>query len=273
MIKYSLAIICTLIIFSSCQKVIDVNLNDANPAYVIEANLYEGNHDFKVKITQTTSYFGTDAPPDVNNAEVKLIDQQNTSYAVPSTGNGWYILPNFNAIANSTYKLLVTADGKTFEANAQLPLHTQIDSLSYEKFNGFGGGPGGPGGGKEELILMTTHFQDTIGIKNFYRILVTKNDTLQNKPFDTYLVDDKIRDGQYFDAPLFTTFFKTGDTVNIELLSMDDKAYDYLTTLSDIITGDANTSAAPANPNTNFSNGALGYFAAFNSSKKSIRIK
>lgn len=271
MIKYSLAIICTIIIFTSCQKVIDVNLNNANPAYVIEANLYEGNHDFKVKITQTTSYFGTDAPPDVNNADVRLIDPQNNSLSVPSSGNGWYTLPNFNATENSTYKLLVTAGGKTFEATSTLPLHTAIDSLSYEEFKGFGGG--GPGGNKEDLILMTTHFQDTIGIENFYRILITKNDTLQIKPFDTYLVDDKIRDGQYFDAPIFTTFFKLGDTVNVELLSMDKKAYDYLSTLSEIITGDANTSAAPANPNTNFTNGALGYFAAFNSSKKSIRIK
>jgi hypothetical protein len=54
---------------------------------------------------------------------------------------------------------------------------------------------------------------------------------------------------------------------------MDANVYSYLTTLSDVITSDANTSAAPANPNTNFSNGALGFFGAFSRSTMSTRIK
>jgi hypothetical protein len=53
---------------------------------------------------------------------------------------------------------------------------------------------------------------------------------------------------------------------------MDAGVYDYFNTLSEILTSDANTSAAPANPNSNFNNGALGYFAAYATSKKSIRV-
>jgi hypothetical protein len=119
---------------------------------------------------------------------------------------------------------------------------------------------------------MKAHFQDSVGVQNYYRVLIAKNDTLYNKAFDYYIFDDKIRDGQYIDAPLFTTFFKPGDTVNVELLSMDAGVYDYFNTLSEILTSDANTSAAPANPNSNFNNGALGYFAAYATSKKSIRV-
>jgi hypothetical protein len=54
---------------------------------------------------------------------------------------------------------------------------------------------------------------------------------------------------------------------------MDKQLNDYFTTLGDILTSDANNSAAPANPNTNWSNNALGYFGAFSTQKKSIRIK
>ncbi|MBL7767009.1 MAG: DUF4249 domain-containing protein [Chitinophagaceae bacterium] len=261
-----------IILLSSCQKVIDVDLNSASPAYVIEANLYEGTHDFHVKVTKTTSYFSSDAPPTVNDATITLIDQNNVSHAVPNTGNGIYTLPAFTAVNNVSYQLNVSAGGKTFSATAKMPLPTSIDSLTYEEFGGFGGGPGGGGGG-EKNFLVVTHFQDTVGIPNYYRVLVTKNDTLLNKPFDYYLVDDKIRDGQYFDAPLFTAFSKMGDTLDVELLSMDAGVFDYFNTLSEILTSDANTSAAPANPNTNFNNGALGYFGAFTRSKKSIRIK
>ncbi len=272
MFKNSLYILASILFLSSCQKVIDVDLNDSNPAYVIEANLYEGTNDFQVKITQTTSYFGTSNPTPINDAIVTLIDPSNVTHSVPSIGNGLYKLPSFSATNNSKYQLIVTAGGKTFNAASTMPFHTSIDSVTYEDFGGFGGGPGGGGGNPNDTYLLTTHFQDSIGIPNNYRVILTRNDTLLNKPFDYYLFDDKIRDGQYIDAPIFTNFFSEGDSIDVELLSMDAGVIDYFYTLSDILTSDANTSAAPANPNSNFSNGALGYFGAFTRSKKSIRI-
>jgi len=259
-------ILASVLFFSSCQKVIQVDLNNANPNYVIEANLYDGVHDFKVKVSQTTSYFGTDNPPAVNDAQVMLIPNNGSSINVPFVSNGEYVLPAFNAATQTNYQLVVTVGGKTYSATSYMPYTTTMDSLSYEEFAGFGGG------GPKDQFLMKAHFQDSVGVKNYYRVLITKNDTLYNKAFDYYIFDDKIRDGQYIDAPLFTTFFKPGDTVNVELLSMDAGVYDYFNTLSEILTSDANTSAAPANPNSNFNNGALGYFAAYASSKNSIRV-
>ena len=62
----------TIISFCSCQKVIQVNLNNAKPKFVIEASLYEGTSDFTVRVTKTTSYFANEAIPTVNNANVTL---------------------------------------------------------------------------------------------------------------------------------------------------------------------------------------------------------
>jgi hypothetical protein len=142
-----------------------------------------------------------------------------------------------------------------------------MDSLTYKKFTG------GFGGGKIDPYLMTAHFQDSLAVGNYYRIIVTKNDSVQNQPFDLYLLDDKLRDGEYFHAPVFSAFCDIDDTMDVELLSMDKNVFDYYSTLSDIITGDANNSAAPANPTSNWTNKALGYFGAFSTQKKSIRIK
>ena len=257
----------TILFFSSCQKVINVDLNAADPQFVIEANLYEGSHDFKVRITKTTSYFSSGGTiPVVNNASVTLTDNSGTPKSLLATGDGWYELANYTAINNTTYKLTVLVDGKTFTADSYLPVSPTIDSLTYKEFSG------GFGGGNFDPYLMTLHFQDSATVNNFHRIIVTKNDSLQNEPFDLYLLDDKIRDGQYINAPIFSAFCDIGDSMDVELLSMDEYVYDYYVTLGDILTGDANNSAAPANPNTNFSNGALGYFGAFSSKKKSIRI-
>ncbi|GBL35227.1 hypothetical protein EMGBS15_08220 [Filimonas sp.] len=265
--KNILIIAAALLLFSSCQKVIKVDLNTANPQFVIEANLYEGTHDFKVHITKTTSYFTTDSAPAVNGAVVTLSANGNPPQIMVPTGNGWYELYNYTGTANTSYQLTVNAEGKSFEATSYLPVSPVFDSLTYEEFGG------GFGGGNFDPYLMKAHFKDSIGVGNYYRIIVTKNDSIQNQPFDLYLIDDKLRDGEYFHAPIFSAFCDIDDTMDVELLSMDKHVFDYFATLGDILTGDANNSAAPANPNTNWSNSALGYFGAFSTQKKSIRIK
>lgn len=254
-------------LFTSCQKVIDIDLNDANPQYVIEGAIYEGVNDFKVHITQTSSYFGNDAPSPVNNAVVTLNDPNSSVITLNPTGNGWYEIAAFMGKPNSLYELNVQVGGQSFTANATMPNHAAIDTFSVKEFGGFG--PPDPEQG-DQLLLV--HFKDSAGIKNYYRVVVKQNNKLLEKPEYYYIFDDQIRDGLAIEAPLFTSLFFKGDSVDVELLGMDAGVYDYFTTLRDVLSGDANTGAAPANPNSNFNNGALGYFAAYSSSKKSIRI-
>ncbi len=64
---------------------------------------------------------------------------------------------------------------------------------------------------------------------------------------------------------------QTGDAITVELLSIDKATYDYFNTLRDVLSSDqAATSLAPANPNTNLSNGLLGYFSAYTIDTKTI---
>ncbi|MBK8144930.1 MAG: DUF4249 domain-containing protein [Bacteroidetes bacterium] len=206
------ALLC-LFFFSSCQKVIDVNLNDAQPQYVIEAPMFEGVHDFTVRITKTTNYFDTEQPTTVDNAVVVLKDPNSNSVTLTPQGNGWYRIANFAAIPLSSYQLEVFVDGKSFTANSTMPFHTPIDSLTTRKFNGFG--PPNPDKGTELLLV---HLKDSVGVKNFYRVLITKNDTILNKAENYYIFDDMVRDGLQIDAPIFTSIFKKGDKVDVELL-------------------------------------------------------
>lgn len=50
-----------------CTKVIDVNLNEANEKYVIEANYSAEDSTVRVLITKTSSFFDNNASPKVNN--------------------------------------------------------------------------------------------------------------------------------------------------------------------------------------------------------------
>ncbi len=86
-----------LLIFAaliSCQKEIDVDLNDADPKVVIEANYIGTDSLVRVRVTQTSSYFDSNPSPVIDNAEVSIIDQSGTPMDIPSTGNGYYELAN-----------------------------------------------------------------------------------------------------------------------------------------------------------------------------------
>jgi hypothetical protein len=86
------------------------------------------------------------------------------------------------------------------------------------------------------------------------------------------VIEDRLSEGINIILPIFTSIFKLDDKVEVELISMYKKMYDYFNTLSTIISNGGD-SAAPANPLSNWSGGVLGYFGAFSFSKKTIVVK
>ena len=62
-----------------------------------------------------------------------------------------------------------------------------------------------------------------------------------------------------------------GDTLTVDLHSIDEATYWYFHTLRDILSSDRSpTSLSPANPNTNLTNGSLGYFSAYAADSRMI---
>ena len=117
----SLPIVIALLgtLFASCEKVIDVDLNSADPKTVIEANLAEGEHVFQVLVYQTKDYFSDEPTVFFNNAAVTLTDDSGEYISLEPVGNGRYEAP-VNAVAGKTYTLQVTHDGETFTASSIL---------------------------------------------------------------------------------------------------------------------------------------------------------
>ena len=65
--------------------------------------------------------------------------------------------------------------------------------------------------------------------------------------------------------------FQQSDTVVVELYTLDAQTFEYYNTLFQISGGSEMMSfTTPANPNTNISNGALGYFGAYTISRDTI---
>lgn len=250
-IKILLPVIVSALALASCEKVIDVDLNSADPKTVIEANLPEGSHIFQVRVYQTKGYF-SDAPTVYfNNAAVTLSDDTGETIHLESTGEGRYEAP-VEAVAGHTYTLRVVNNGETFTASSTLRLVTPLKQLSYKEISL-------PGEANDKAVYL--HFDDQPGIRNYYRVVVSVNDSLERTL--TYF-DDKYIDGNAVKWGL-DNLYAPGDRLDVELRSIDQAAYLFYSTLAPILSGYTDT--APGNPESNWEGGALGYFVAYSSSK------
>ncbi len=260
--KY-LALILGIIIFASCQKAIDVDLNKANAVTVIEANYTAEDSTVRVFITETSNFFSGESEPTVDNAVVTITDQAGNSQQVPFASAGWYTLENYIPNYGTTYTMTVLSDGTTYTATCDmLPLIPQ-QTVFYEYLEP------GPFSGDGGYLVALSYF-DPIEEGNFVSAILTKNDTLLSDLDDLSLLDDQFTNGNLVIQPLFVRLFDLGDTVEIEMRTINKKIFDYYTELTSLT--DPN-SAAPANPDYQWENRALGYFSAHPSSRQSVVIQ
>jgi hypothetical protein len=194
---------------------------------------------------------------------VVIVDQNGNSSAVPFISNGYYELSDYAPEFDANYTLNVTVNGETYTASCILPATVPLDPITYQFFEGFFGAAGG--------YAPFLNYTDPAGVENYYQIILSRNDTTYNKMSQIFTQDDQLTDGNFVGRPLFTSsLYQLGDSVHMELRSVDKRMYDYVNEAQSIIGG--NNSAAPGNPTTNWDNGALGYFNAYSSSRQSIII-
>lgn len=254
-----------LLIFSGCEKVIDVDLNEATPALVIEGNLSRYPEMAEVKISKTSSYFNNKAPGEtVTGATVTIKKNGGESFTLSEVENGIYRSKRVALEDNSTYNLIVETGGKIYTASSKLHPTVHIDSLSYyyeDRFSFFDDG-----------YVVQAYFTDPVDVRNYYRIKVYVNGKLKNETDNLFVFTDRFVDGQKLEISLREIDFLVKDTVVVQLISLDKKVYEFYNTFRELLYNNPG-SAAPANPETNLSNGALGYFSAYSFDLKSIIIK
>jgi hypothetical protein len=261
LVCFSLLLLFLLI---GCERVIDVDINESNPQIVIEGNLSYNDAELEVKISKTGSYFSTTPTEKVNNAEVYLENSAGTRVKAEAFGHGIYKIENYPLLQEKEYHLFIESEGQKYEAKSTLHPPVKIDSLGFEYQKDVRFFEGG-----YRLLL---YFSDPPDEENFYRIKVFKNEELLNDEDDLIVFDDSGLDGKTIQVRLRRQLLDVGDTARVQFIAIDEKAFLYFTTFREM----ANTnpgSPAPANPISNFSNGALGYFSAWSYQEKEIIIE
>lgn len=179
-------IILSLILFTSCEEVIDADLVTAAPKLVIDAaiNWEKGTSGSSqtIKLTTTTGYYQPQIPK-VSGATVTVTNSSNTVFNFIETPNtGKYVCTNFVPVLNENYTLKVTYDGQSYTASEKLlPTPNFLDT---EQKNDLGIN-------NDEIGLRIT-FKDIGNQRNYYLFRVDSD----LNPFPEYqYVDDQFTDG------------------------------------------------------------------------------
>ncbi len=265
--KNLIQLIAISLLAFSCQKVIDVDLNSSNPKTVIEANYTAEDSTVRVKITLTSNYFDNNPSPVIDGAIVQITDINGTPQLLSALGNGEYELTNYVPIFNTRYTLTVTVNGTTYTAVSTLPSPTALKPINYEFVPGFFGNNGG--------YVCYLNYDDPADTTNFFIAVLSENGVERSQVNELILTDDRLTNGNSISRPLFgpNNLFQLGDTIGIELRAIDENIFNYYVELQSIAGGNGGQSAAPANPESNWDNGALGYFNAYSNSRESIIIQ
>lgn len=263
MVVLNLSII--IFLFSSCEKVIDIDLNTQDPQIVIEGNITDQPGPYTVTLTQTVNFVESNNFPGVSGALVTISDNSGNSETLTESFSGVYSTSEMQGTIGRNYTIKVTTNGKEYTATSNMPAPVSIDTLTVVTENT-------PKGNDKTIYV---NFTDPAGIANYYRFIKIINGITQ---ITIFVEDDLLQDGNTINHPLLVrgqdeTSIKTGDTVTVILQSIDKKVYDYFRTLLQLSGGGViNQSSSPANPLTNFINGALGYFNANAITSKTIII-
>jgi len=251
-------------IFIDCQKVINMNLVEAPPQLVIEGLITDSVGPYKVKISKSGSYFNQPVLPAVKGALVVISDNTGTVDTLKETQPGTYLTSKLQGVPGRTYNLMVLAEKNIYTGSSTMFNHVEIDSLKLEKaqYSGFG-----LGGNHQNDLDIHCIFKDP-NDKNFYRIKVYTNDTTNVGNYKLY--DDQYTNNEKTDLQVRRAV--VGDTSMVELISLDQNTYEYYRMVRDLLRSNPIFGSTPVNPNTNLTNGALGYFGACAISAKTIVI-
>ncbi|MFA9187679.1 DUF4249 domain-containing protein [Flavobacterium sp. FBOR7N2.3] len=245
-------------LFSSCEEVIDLELDSAAPRLVIEASIVwikgsTGNAQ-KIKLSTTTGYYDTEVPI-VTGATVFITNSQNTVFdfeEIPNTGE--YTCTTFEPEIGENYTLTIIHDGETYSGTEIFQSLAPITRIEQNNEGGFTG----------KDIEIKAFFNDPADADNYYLYRYEYS----NEATVSYNVDDdRFSQGNENSSRSQNDELKAGDIIELTHYGVSKQYYNYMNILIGIIGnsgGPFQTPPATVRGNivntTNPQNYPLGYF-------------
>jgi hypothetical protein len=247
--------IASTLVLSSCQEVIEIDLNSSNPVLVVEGQIVKDSTVW-IKLSYTTDYFNNEEMVFEENASVVLTNGNNDSETLDYFGDGLYKGNILLGEVDENYNLDITTGTDEYTAGSTLMPPSEIYEIVVTESDM-------QRPGQDEISYsLEIKFKDVTASDDFYMMKFFINGLL-----DSYaLVDDKIfLVGDTVSYPVIRKSFYENDEVIVRLHTVDNGTFNYYNQLSDAISDGMGPggSSTPYNPASNFGEDVLGYFAAW----------
>lgn len=256
---YSVLLFITLF-NSSCEKVVDIELDNSDPKLVIDAIIKwekgTTGESQTIKLSLTNDFYTNEILP-ANGATVTVTNSSNVVFnfiEVPNTGD--YVCDNFQPVIGEVYTLEILYDGEIYNASSALYPTPDIINVQQETVVGISG---------EDEIQIKYFYQDNGAEENYY-LLGVKN---PNKQFPEYgVVSDEFFQGNVMFGFYGSSETEPGITLDLSVQGISKSYYNYMNKLIAIAgSGSGNPFATPPatvrgniSNITNNSNYPLGFF-------------
>jgi len=255
-----------MIFATACKDKIDLELKSTYVRLAIEGQVTDEAKRHTILITETSNYFSNEPQPKVSGAIV-TIDDGSSQITLTETSPGVYQTDStYAGIPGKTYTLNVKYKSEEYSAGCLLRPLGVIDSISFAKdvFEP-----------KNNSINLWAQEPATTGdyyIWLYYINGKLESDTLKEISF----ASDEMVNGNYMPGfPIFTAEFSLGDTITLEMQSINKDYYDFLNAFFTEVFGAGNPfSGPPANVIGNIRNlthkdkDVMGYFLASSVTRK-----
>lgn len=287
--KYLLAVISyissglfVLLILSSCEEEISIELNDQeHQRIVVEGRITDEFKQHRVRITKTLSYFDNTVAPAMENNEVYIIEEGTglrfeLSLSTEDT-TGVYLSEEFAGKVGETYSLMIKYNNETFKAIAYLNSVARMDSINYYYHYDYNKETG------DYIVRMSAYEPDPIG--HIYMFYFYLNDTIFNDELveTIYTNDIGYNDVYLPDVKLWgipqEEITDTSYLVRVEMLSISEEEYEYNNAFLNEAYGNGSIfGGPPANIPSNVKNNSggldgVGFFSASAVSAKEIILR
>ncbi len=247
-------------LLQSCEEVIDVNLNNADPKLSIDGQINLGGK-ARVQLSYTSSYFSEEEPQHEENATVIISSSNGLEETLSHQGKGLYTGQTISGQVGITYELKITIDNKIYTGKSKLLTPTEIIKLDYKPFDSFGE----EGEYNLEITLKNNPEEENFFLIKYYLNNEEKEDTYNTLSHKYFPKEETI------EFSPFSFIFTADDIVTVKAYSIDEATYNYYSELGDIIDQHGGSST-PYNPKSNMGNGVLGFFRAWSYNEQIIQV-
>ena len=249
-----LSALLPMFLLSACQKVIVVKLDSSDTRYILTGTVTDQPGGCQVSITQSKAFSENNQFPGVSGATV-TVEHDGVVTVLKEMTAGVYRDDTMAGEAGHTYRLAVHAGDAHFTASSTMPQPVGLDSIYLKRVP------------LNDYPFVYVVYRDPVNIVNHYRFCQYVNG---RKEPSIFVSDDEFTDGQTVKSQLNynndnnddpSMNITPGDSVRIEMTCIDAAVYEFWYSLSNGATGQ-NSTASPANPVSNITGGAIGYFSA-----------